>query len=141
MKTWLGISPRPEKFENTSVSSSVSGCVPSALGFPSAEGDALSAALVNVLVLSSLTMLFLRWISASHPLCEKLPRRISPCVGAFPRASPAACQAPRGRPDSKNLTDALRKRPEVPDEVRDIAGRASVVLELGEGKGELDGFE
>lgn len=62
-------------------------------------------------------------------------------MGALPRASPAACQAPRGGPDSRNLNDALRKRPDPSEEVRDIVGlRPSDGVRWGGSMGEYAVF-
>lgn len=52
-------------------------------------------------------------------------------VGAFPRASPAACHAPNGGPDSLNFNEALRSRPDAPEEVRDLLVMISVKVWSG----------
>lgn len=59
-------------------------------------------------------------------------------VGAFPNASPAACHAPSGGPDSRNFKDALRNRPpDVPDEGRDmVAILSSEAIRFGGSMGE-----
>ena len=74
------------------------------------EGVCAEFCLDNRLTLSSLTVLFRRWIGPSHPLCEKLPRRISESDGASASALPVASHMPNGGLDSKNLREALRKR-------------------------------
>lgn len=64
-------------------------------------------------------------------------------VGAFPRASPAACHAPNGGPDSLNFNEARRSRPDAPEEVRDLLVMVSVEVWFGEdfNIGEYGGLE
>ena len=64
----------------------------------------------NLLILSSLTVLFLLCPSSSQPPCPKLPLRISKGVGAWARTLPVACHMPEGGLDSRNRREALRIR-------------------------------
>ena len=64
----------------------------------------------NLLILSSLTVLFLLCPSSSQPPCPKLPLRISKGVGAWARTLPVACHIPEGGLDSRNRREALRIR-------------------------------
>ena len=66
-------------------------------------------------------LLCLRCIGPSHPLWEKLPLRISIGVGALASTFPVASHIPEGGLDSRNLREALRKRPVTPDELLDPA--------------------
>lgn len=61
-------------------------------------------------------------------------------VGALPSASPAACQTPKGGPDSINFNEALRNRPEVPEEFRDLVVVASVATVFNGSMGESMGL-
>ena len=64
----------------------------------------------NLLILSSLTVLFLLCPSSSQPPWPKLPLRISRGVGAWARTLPVACHMPEGGLDSRNRREALRIR-------------------------------
>ncbi len=64
----------------------------------------------NLLILSSLTVLFLLCPSSSQPPYPKLPLRISKGVGACARTLPVACHMPEGGLDSRNRKEALRIR-------------------------------
>lgn len=78
------------------------------------------------LMLSSLTVLFLRCISLFQPSYEKLPLRISPGVGACARALPVACHMPTGGLDSRNLSEALLTLPELAVEDRSLVFVSSI---------------
>lgn len=66
---------------------------------------------------SSSMLVCLRCIGPSHPLWEKLPLRISIGVGALANTFPVASHIPDGGLDSRNLSEALRRRPVTPDEL------------------------
>lgn len=76
-------------------------------------------------------MVCLRCIGPSHPLWEKLPLRISIGVGALASTSPVASHIPDGGLDSRNLSEALRKRPATPDELLDPAASRLVGCLVG----------
>ena len=56
-------------------------------------------------------LLFLLRPSPLFLLLSALPRRMSPRVGARDAAVPVAMRKPGGGLDSRNLTEALRRRP------------------------------
>lgn len=127
------ILPRPTNLENgsSSLSSVVTGLLDSLLvfGTPSASssvsvcggicivgllpmlpGVCADGVRDNLLILSSLMVLFLLCPSSSQPPCPKLPLRISKGVGACARTLPVACHMPEGGLDSRKRREALRIR-------------------------------